>query len=460
MAKTTHARIISKKHLARQQREQRQTTAIITAAIVIIAAVILLIGYGILDQTVLQLRRPAVTVNGDVVTMREFQLRVRVQRQQLIDQYLQYYQFGVMLGIDPTTDPSLSEYMNGITSQLNNSSQLGSDALLAARDAILIRQYAAANGLLATAEEIEEAVYAAYQYYPLGSPTPTLTPTSLTYATLSSTQLGLMTPTITLTPAPTRTLAPSRTPDLSATPTAVPSPTPSATPYTLEGFQSQYELGLAYYGRLKMNEEDYRRIYFEERINREKVTEAITVDVPYEQEQVWARHILVADQETALSVRQQLSAGADFAALAAQYSIDTSNKDTGGDLNWFGRGRMVAEFETAAFDLEIGELSQPVQSQYGFHIIQVLGHEVRPLTESEHQTAVEQAFENWLQEQREAAEVVFADDWLDFIPEDPTLEQAFDDIDATRTAVQERFEADQQTLEAQLSTPAPTPTPE
>ena len=89
------------------------------------------------------------------------------------------------------------------------------------------------------------------------------------------------------------------------------------------------------------------------------------------EEEIQAAHILVADLETALEVRTRIDAGEDFVALAAEYSTDAANKDNGGDLGWFGRDRMVDEFRDAAFALEVGEISQPVQTQFGYHIIQL-----------------------------------------------------------------------------------------
>lgn len=99
--------------------------------------------------------------------------------------------------------------------------------------------------------------------------------------------------------------------------------------------------------------------------------------------EVQARHILLrvpADatpaqrdsvRQLAESLRQQAMAGADFAALATEYSQDPGSAARGGDLGFFGRGRMVAPFEEAAFALQPGEVSEVVESPFGFHVIKV-----------------------------------------------------------------------------------------
>lgn len=71
------------------------------------------------------------------------------------------------------------------------------------------------------------------------------------------------------------------------------------------------------------------------------------------------------------SVRKQIEDGADFSDMAAAYSDDVSNAQNGGQLGWFGRGVMVEEFEDAAFGLEEGEVSEPVQTQFGYHLIMI-----------------------------------------------------------------------------------------
>lgn len=87
--------------------------------------------------------------------------------------------------------------------------------------------------------------------------------------------------------------------------------------------------------------------------------------------EVNARHILVADEATAKEVLEKLNAGGDFAALAKEYSSDGS-AESGGDLGWFGTGKMVAEFEEVAFSLEKNKISEPIKTQYGYHILEVL----------------------------------------------------------------------------------------
>ena len=83
---------------------------------------------------------------------------------------------------------------------------------------------------------------------------------------------------------------------------------------------------------------------------------------------VRASHILVEKQSQALKVLEELKAGADFKELAKKYSTCPSGKK-GGDLGQFGRGQMVREFEQAAFALKTGQVSEPVKTQFGYHII-------------------------------------------------------------------------------------------
>lgn len=89
------------------------------------------------------------------------------------------------------------------------------------------------------------------------------------------------------------------------------------------------------------------------------------------EEEIHARHILVPTEADAQAALKRLKAGEDFAKVAKEMSKDPGSQ--GGDLGWFTRGRMVPEFADAAFKLKEGELSQPVKSQFGWHIIQVQG---------------------------------------------------------------------------------------
>ncbi len=102
------------------------------------------------------------------------------------------------------------------------------------------------------------------------------------------------------------------------------------------------------------------KAYFEE--NKDSLGEA---------EQVKASHILVEDEALATEIKQKLADGADFAELAKEYSTDEGSKENGGELGFFARGTMVTEFEDAAFTLPINQISDPVKSDYGYHIIKV-----------------------------------------------------------------------------------------
>jgi parvulin-like peptidyl-prolyl isomerase len=84
-----------------------------------------------------------------------------------------------------------------------------------------------------------------------------------------------------------------------------------------------------------------------------------------------ASHILVKTEGEAKNILERLRKGEDFAKIAQKSSIDTGSAKNGGDLGYFSQGQMVPEFEAAAARLKIGEISEPVKSRFGFHIIKV-----------------------------------------------------------------------------------------
>ncbi len=164
---------------------------------------------------------------------------------------------------------------------------------------------------------------------------------------------------------------------------------------TWDEFLEQFGLSQEYFARL-----------MEDAVLIDQVSEAHAPS--REAEQVHARHILVTDEETSEQVIARLEEGEEWATLASELSIDLSNKDSEGDLGWFPRGVMVAEFEEAAFSLEPGTTSAPVQTDYGYHIIQVLEKGVRDLDDEVYESLASQEFQAWLDAHREAADITIA----------------------------------------------------
>lgn len=126
----------------------------------------------------------------------------------------------------------------------------------------------------------------------------------------------------------------------------------------------------------------------------EHLTKDVTVseaDLRNQFQEVNASHILVDDKSLADELYKKLQDGADFAELAKEYSTDPGSKDQGGELGFFGRGVMIPEFENVAFTLADGDISEPVRSDYGYHIIKVHEHkEVDDETFNEKKAEVEE----------------------------------------------------------------------
>ncbi len=431
-------RLVTKKHLAREQREQLQTRYILISAIVVIVAVIGLVAYGVLNERVLKGLQPVAIVNGDKVSSNDFQVQVRFARMNLVDSAVQTYQFSQMFGDNPQFQSSTASQLYQIQAQLQPLT-IGNQVLDQMIQDRLIRQEAQKRGIILSEAEIEKSLQDAFGYFPEGTPTSEPTQEILPTSTLSPMQKTLTAPTATLTAtlelSPTATLEPTVVPTATATTTSIPTPTlvpsitpteaPTATPteYTLEGFQNLLDETVQRLNELVgFTEKDVRKV-IESQLYREKVMDAVLADMDLapEEEQVWARHILVPDEATADLVLARLEDGEDWSQLAALFSTDESNKDNSGDLGWFGRGRMVAEFEDAAFALEAGETSGPVTTSFGVHIIQVLGHEMRSLTPTEYDQLRQTKFGEWLQEQRDQSEVEIRDIWQERVPTEPAF---------------------------------------
>ena len=416
-------RVQSKKHIARLERERRQVRLITFVAIGIVAAVVLILAYGYLDITYLRARQPVVEVNSEKVTTKEFQARVVMQRNQLLSQYMQFLQYQQSFGFD------MNSQLEQIQTSLDTPVTVGQQVLDALIDEALIRQEAAKRGISLSTEDVETFMREQFGFFPDGTPAPTITPTevTVTYPTLSAKQLALVTATpvptegLTVTPSPTATADPAVTATATSTPAPTAMPSPTATPYTLEGYQGRFDETLQAYKDMGLTEKQYRRL-FENELLRTKLFDAVTADTPREDEQVWARHILVADEETAKAIFERLKNGEDFAALAIELSEDTGSGAQGGDLGWFGKGQMVPAFEAVAFSLEDGEISEPVESNFGWHIIQKLGHTTLPLTASAYQQARQAAFDEFLTKLREESDIVIHDYWVDRVPTSPTLQ--------------------------------------
>jgi peptidyl-prolyl cis-trans isomerase C len=164
------------------------------------------------------------------------------------------------------------------------------------------------------------------------------------------------------------------------------------------------EIYLARHGEAAATEEEARRLY-----------DNVIGQVEPETE-VSARHILVESEDEASEIIARLEAGEDFAELAQEASIDPGSAPRGGDLGYFTRERMIPEFADAAFALEAGETSAPVESQFGWHVILV---EDRRDSEPPSFEEVEdelmtmltrQAQRDLVMELREGAEIVIEDE--------------------------------------------------
>jgi parvulin-like peptidyl-prolyl isomerase len=394
---------LSRKHMALAKRERLVSRLFLVGVSAALVAVAVLVGYGLYEQEVVLPNRPAAVVNGEAISREELSARTALAQADLLQQRRSA---GDMLNFfidSPEIQQQLQQQISQIDALLNNPNALAAQTLERLIQARLIRHEAEARGIAVTDAEVQQAIEEAFGFFAGGTPTPGPTATSdstlAAQRTAEARRSGTATPSATAdTRAPSATPPGSSSPTPEATATSGPSPTlrPTATPYTRQGFEAEWQ---QYVDELRTNlrvEESYLRESFAEDLYRERLRDSFRATVPIDEEQVWAKHILVSEESVAQAALDRLAEGESWEALAAGLSLDTSNKDIGGDLGWFSRGAMVDAFAEAAFAGEVGDVIGPVRTEFGWHLILIVDHAMRRLDGATHEAAVDRAFSTWL----------------------------------------------------------------
>ena len=393
MVRRSSAPETTRKHRARAERERIQRNWILGGIIAITLTVAGLLFYGVIGIFI----TPVATVNAEKISTNDFRGRVRLAQAETVNQAIFQQQLERL--------PVLLADVEGV----------GQRVLNQMIDDVLIRQEVEARGGSVTEAEIEKAMAEAFGYFPDGTPTsfPTFTPDP------TITALASITPTITEGPSPTP--EPSQTPGPSPTVTSTPTTFPTATEYTEDAYLVNLENTIeGLNDQFGITEKDFRNQFISQ-LYRRKLFEFFEAEESREKEHIQARHILVEDEELANLVLELLAEGSEWEDLALEYSLDESNKDRGGELGWFPRGLMVPEFEDAVFAGEVNEILGPIETSFGFHLIEILGRELRDLEDYSHQLAVQSTYNNWLIDIHRTAAIVISKNWLDRIPEPPNI---------------------------------------
>jgi hypothetical protein len=357
---------VTRKHRARAERERIIRRWILVGAIGTILLVVGLIGYGIVEVEFIKPRQPVAVVDDQEISRRDLHTRIRL---------------ALSPGIDPIS--------------------VGFQILNEMIDDLIIKQEANLLGITVSQADVELEMERRFGFFAEGTPTsiPTRTPDPTTLAEATAT-------------GPSPTIGPSST------------PRPSATPFTKEAYE---ERRAEFFDNLSelydATEGDYTT-YLEAQMYRERLLATFEDDVERVQEQVWLRHIRVVDRETVDEIITRLDAGENWDDLAAELSDDTATKDSGGDLGWLTWDNVTDQFGEEAvkvFQTPIGELLDPIQTQFGWHLIHVLDRGERSLDEETFLQAVRRKFSDWLTSQRDIHDVLIMDDWIEDLPQPPEV---------------------------------------
>lgn len=407
-----------------------------------VMATVIIIGVIIASVFIYQLlvvpQLPVATVNGENITVSQFRERVSFEQGWVLQQaqvrYSQIQQQATAFGVDPNQMLQQDQQFQQWSNELQFPDLIGERVVNDMIDDALIRQEFDARGLSIGDAEIESVRQDFFgvdmtEIALIGTPatetpTPTITPTPFVSPTPTLTPLATLTPTIT----PSPTLDPEATVELTAEvtaevtelPTIPPSPTPSQED-RIEDFNESID-----FFSDSLKEGDVSQAAINNFWERQAIQEALIEDIVGPLEMATfanVRHILVETEEEANEVVTALNAGESFSLLANSNSIDTGSGSRGGELGWQPIDLYVPVFSDAVREAEFGTIVGPIESDFGWHIIQVRAREEREIEGQQRSQVRLGLFSRWLIDQREAAEeadnITINDNWPDFLPQQP-----------------------------------------
>lgn len=413
---------LTRQYRSRAEREQAVQQWVIRGVLAAVAITVIVIAAAFIIDRVIIPGQTVATVNGENITVAQFEQRVRLERALNIERVNQLLNNFVDLGGDLNQAGQLLQQDPYRTwwDELNLPDQMGLRVLNDMIDDRIVEDKAQEMGITVSDADIDAQIeqffgydaetVAAMDQEPTATPVPSETPT----------------PVVSPTPSPEPTSTP--TPETEPTATLTPFPTvpPTATLSATE-IAGLFESSLTeFYRNIRRDAglgETEVREYFRTLALRQAVADALSPELTTLSPYVNARHILVDTEEEALDIKAALEAGASFADLARAASNDTGSGAVGGELGWSPVLQFVTPFADAVRDAEIGALIGPVETDFGFHLIEVRGREEREISESQLDSFRMREFNTWLDEIRNSEEVTseIYPVWANYVPEDPVF---------------------------------------
>jgi len=327
-----------RRHASRRRHEQEVQRRIYIGLGIVLALVALLIAIGAINEYWIKPNKPVAVVNGDKISQDAFKRRLRFEQDNLVSQINQYLQFGEQFA-NGGPNPFIST-VQPFYNQLSDPQQLAYSVLDKMIEETVVHQLAPQYDATVTPEEVQAEIEQQFGY--------------------------------------------DREAD-QANAGASDTMTNTAPTMTEDEFQQRYNeyvQNMADKGSL--TEEEFRDL-FATFLMKDKLAKNAPLEFDTTAEAVKVRYILIKPEPEVPLVKREADAlkaimdarkrivddGEDFATVAKEVSEDPGSAPNGGDLGCFSKGQMVPEFEKAAFDLEKGEVSQPVKTDFGYHIIQV-----------------------------------------------------------------------------------------